>query len=284
MTDRLLEGSVRSRSLIVGQHADDAGLRNGHRKGRTWKRLSGWLGEDVFDRFAVANMWERPDGSDGIGELAIEVRRRKIKRWLNTYENILLLGDEVRREFRARTKTIFPFLFFTKYFFYKHISPKDTTVVIAIPHPSGRCRTYNDRSNIKKATDILRELAPEATNKPTTKEGLMAKKSKKEKKSGAGTKPTRYVNGKKVPGKKAKKEPPVPKSIVRGASRCVPFSKRLDQTITVLATENPKKKGSRAYEHFELYKTCTTVRSFLKAGGSKADLSWDVSHRFIQVG
>jgi hypothetical protein len=41
-----------------------------------------------------------------------------------------------------------------------------------------------------------------------------------------------------------------------------------DATITLLASSNPKKPGSKSYERFKHYRDGMTVRSFLSAGGS----------------
>lgn len=45
---------------------------------------------------------------------------------------------------------------------------------------------------------------------------------------------------------------------------------------------NPKKPGSRAFVRFELYKTGQTVDDFLKAGGQRVDVNWDLDHDFIR--
>ena len=56
-----------------------------------------------------------------------------------------------------------------------------------------------------------------------------------------------------------------------------------DQTITLLVTENPKREGSASRERFRLYRTGMTVKEYLQAGGSRADLRWDSQHNFIRL-
>lgn len=68
------------------------------------------------------------------------------------------------------------------------------------------------------------------------------------------------------------------------AERAPRSSKVDDRTITLLVTENPKRRGSKSYDRYELYRTHRTVGAFLAAGGSAADLKWDAAHEFIRVG
>ena len=79
--------------------------------------------------------------------------------------------------------------------------------------------------------------------------------------------------GKKAPAKKA----PAKKAGVRNMA----FS--AEMAIVVLAKQNPKRPGSVAHDHFELYKSKKTVGAFLKAGGTRADLRWDAAQKFIKV-
>ena len=53
--------------------------------------------------------------------------------------------------------------------------------------------------------------------------------------------------------------------------------------IKVLAKENPKRKGSAAYQRFELYRKSTTVADFIAKGGRTIDLAYDQAHDFIKV-
>lgn len=53
--------------------------------------------------------------------------------------------------------------------------------------------------------------------------------------------------------------------------------------ITLLVTENPKKEGSKARERFQYYFEAPTVEKYLAAGGTYADVAYDVGHKFISV-
>ena len=46
---------------------------------------------------------------------------------------------------------------------------------------------------------------------------------------------------------------------------------------------NPKRAGSKSAERFALYKDGMTTKEFLDAGGTSADLSYDVSKGFIEI-
>jgi hypothetical protein len=56
-------------------------------------------------------------------------------------------------------------------------------------------------------------------------------------------------------------------------------------TITLLTKdgENPKRKGTKSYDRFAVYKNGMTVADAIKGGVLYADLSWDVGHGFIAV-
>jgi len=58
---------------------------------------------------------------------------------------------------------------------------------------------------------------------------------------------------------------------------------RDDQTIKVLAKENPKKEGSKSYDRFNLYKSDITVKQYVEAGGKRDDLRWDSERGHIQI-
>ena len=53
--------------------------------------------------------------------------------------------------------------------------------------------------------------------------------------------------------------------------------------ILLLVNRNPKKSSTKAYKRFTLYTNGMTVQAFLKAGGTMADINWDVRHKFIQL-
>lgn len=46
---------------------------------------------------------------------------------------------------------------------------------------------------------------------------------------------------------------------------------------------NPKKPGSKAFYRFALYKDGMTVSEFLRAGGTREDLRYDIDHKFIDI-
>jgi len=53
--------------------------------------------------------------------------------------------------------------------------------------------------------------------------------------------------------------------------------------ITVVATSNPKRKGTLTYTRFELYKTGMTIADYIKAGGRTGDINYDIIAGFITV-
>lgn len=57
-----------------------------------------------------------------------------------------------------------------------------------------------------------------------------------------------------------------------------------DTKVTVLVEENPKKAGSASRERFEHYFKAKTVGDFLAAGGTYADVAYDVGRAHIKVG
>ena len=54
--------------------------------------------------------------------------------------------------------------------------------------------------------------------------------------------------------------------------------------ITTPDSANPKRAGSKAAEMFELYREHKTVGAFLAAGGTYADIAYNVGRGFIKVG
>lgn len=82
---------------------------------------------------------------------------------------------------------------------------------------------------------------------------------------------------------KLKKANPVATKSMTSKGRGRPGAYEDSQSIKVLAKENPKREGSDGYKRFELYRKNKTVGAFLKAGGTAADLRWDVEKGFIKV-
>lgn len=66
-----------------------------------------------------------------------------------------------------------------------------------------------------------------------------------------------------------------------GRSRHVPIPE--SHVIRLRVAENPKRAGSPSHRRFELYREGMTVKEFLKAGGRRADLAWDVEKGWIAV-
>ena len=83
------------------------------------------------------------------------------------------------------------------------------------------------------------------------------------------------------------KEPKVKKEKVArdpNAVRVTGKSKDLlTQVITVLATENPRRKNSETYKIFDLYKDGDTVAEFIKKGGRIVDVKADVERKHISL-
>lgn len=77
----------------------------------------------------------------------------------------------------------------------------------------------------------------------------------------------------------AAKKSPKPVAEKSGPGRKSAFSD--DMKITVVAKENPKR--AKAAERFALYKNGMTVGKYVKAGGTMADIRWDVKQNFISV-
>jgi hypothetical protein len=53
--------------------------------------------------------------------------------------------------------------------------------------------------------------------------------------------------------------------------------------ISLLVSENPKRKKSKSHTVYALYKDGMSVADFISAGGNYADLRWDVKHKFVRV-
>lgn len=104
---------------------------------------------------------------------------------------------------------------------------------------------------------------------PKEQEDMAAKKKgKKAAKPAAAKKPAAAP----VTKANGKKKPPVRVS-----------AQGEDSKITLLVKENPKREGTNGFKAFAKYKTGMTVGDFLKKGGTRADLRWDISHEYIRV-
>lgn len=83
--------------------------------------------------------------------------------------------------------------------------------------------------------------------------------------------------------KKAAKPAKTTKKTTAKKAPSSPGSIALEAKITLLVKENPKREGTNGYKTFNKYKTGMTVEDFLKKGGTRADLAWDLAHDFIKV-
>lgn len=114
----------------------------------------------------------------------------------------------------------------------------------------------------------------------------VAKKETKSKKSVrvSGTKGLTAATMKKGGKKKGGKKKDVQKTIasnIKAAKGNVKFTE--DQKIKVLVDENPKRKGSSAFDKFKKYKDGMTVAQYLEKGGTRSALRYDTEHEFISI-
>jgi hypothetical protein len=56
-----------------------------------------------------------------------------------------------------------------------------------------------------------------------------------------------------------------------------------DSVITIVATSNPKRKGTLTYTRFALYKNGMTIADYVKAGGRTGDINYDIIAGYITV-
>jgi hypothetical protein len=56
-----------------------------------------------------------------------------------------------------------------------------------------------------------------------------------------------------------------------------------DSVITIVATTNPKRKGTLTYTRFALYKSGMTIADYVKAGGRTGDINYDIIAGYITV-
>ena len=53
--------------------------------------------------------------------------------------------------------------------------------------------------------------------------------------------------------------------------------------LTKLAKDNPRQKGTWGWKSWNLIKNGMTYEDYLKAGGRRNDLAWDVARKRIKV-
>ena len=56
-----------------------------------------------------------------------------------------------------------------------------------------------------------------------------------------------------------------------------------DMRVIVKVEPNPKKQGSKSFDRYALYQVGMTVSDFIRAGGSKGDVQWDVGRSYIEL-
>lgn len=56
-----------------------------------------------------------------------------------------------------------------------------------------------------------------------------------------------------------------------------------DGKIALLEKDNPKRKGSRAFKRYELYRKHKSVADYIKAGGKRSSLRYDEKHGYIKL-
>lgn len=118
--------------------------------------------------------------------------------------------------------------------------------------------------------------------RPKSKKAIHAEAAKATKLSAGkiGKKPAAKGGAKKAPAKaapKAKKEGGAPRK-----GRALPWPD--DAKITVLVKENPKRKGTAAFDKFARYSRVKTVGEFKADGGVATTLHYDLDHEFIKIG
>lgn len=63
-----------------------------------------------------------------------------------------------------------------------------------------------------------------------------------------------------------------------------PAVAKSDPRTIVSVAPNPKKVGSASHARYELYQVGMTVSQFVAAGGTTADVKWDVDKGFVVLG
>ena len=87
--------------------------------------------------------------------------------------------------------------------------------------------------------------------------------------------------------KTAAKKSAAPKAATNGASKAASLRSKevLGKKITIKTEEkkNPKREGTRAHKRFSMYKDGMTVEDYIKAGGKKSSVSYDVKKGYIAL-
>jgi len=59
--------------------------------------------------------------------------------------------------------------------------------------------------------------------------------------------------------------------------------RRIDNRVIATVGDNPKKRGSKSHARFSLYEPGMTVSAFVDAGGTTADVRWDLARGYITL-
>ena len=65
-----------------------------------------------------------------------------------------------------------------------------------------------------------------------------------------------------------------------GAGRTSAFS---GKTITRLVDKNPRREGTHGFKSFALIKDGMTYDEYIKKGGRRNDLDWDIKHKYVKL-
>lgn len=129
-----------------------------------------------------------------------------------------------------------------------------------------------DEGEEEDTDEETNEDEDEEEEKPTKKAAKTSSKEKDEKPSKKSKKKVKKSKEKKdmkpAHGKKKKEG--------RGA-------RIVDGKITLIEKENPKRKNSKAYKRYELYRKHKDVAAYIEAGGKRSSLRYDSKHGFIKL-
>lgn len=139
----------------------------------------------------------------------------------------------------------------------------------------GPPKIWSEEANRKRAMKMAKGEAKE-TKKVEKK---VEEKSKKEK-AKPEKKTIKVAKEKSTKKEKVTKKPAKSKEKKERKSRGPAI---VDGKITIIAKENPKRKGTNAYKKFELYKKHKNIASFLEAGGKRSSLRYDEKHGYIKI-
>ncbi len=141
----------------------------------------------------------------------------------------------------------------------------------------------NDEENDENDEEGEEEDTDEETNeeededeeeeKPKKKKAV--KSSSKEKDEKSSKKPKKEV---KKPKEKKDMKPAHGKKKKEGRGARI-----VDGKITLIEKENPKRKNSKAYKRYELYRKHKDVAAYIEAGGKRSSLRYDSKHGFIKL-